>query len=229
MPKCGSTFFTAVLTEYPGFRGVRLIPARGHREQELCNIRLSRYNRQKYISALHIRNSEWTQHLIQKYGITPIVLVRNFADVVISLRDHIRNENHDGPMAYFTKRHVEMDDGKLEEALVHLGLPWSLNFYLGWKTAPNALMLDYADITTGDLAGAMLNVFARAGVTATRTEAEAAIERAKTKHVRLNVGISGRGRSLSPRAADALSSLLDCYPDFQDDPLFLRTRQTLAA
>ncbi len=105
---------------------------------------------------------------------------------------------------------------------------WSLNFYAGWRADPNVLMLDYSAITA-DPAAAMLNVFGRAGLTATRTDAETALERAKSKNVRLNVGISGRGRSLSQRAADALSALLDFYPYLRDDALFIQTRQTLSA
>jgi len=46
---------------------------------------------------------------------------------------------------------------------------------------------------------------------------------------RINVGIAGRGRSLSPGAAEALALLLDQYPEFENDAYFHRMRATLDA
>ena len=44
---------------------------------------------------------------------------------------------------------------------------------------------------------------------------------------RINVGIAGRGRALSPRAAQALALLLDLYPEFENDAYFRGMRATL--
>jgi hypothetical protein len=68
MPKSGSTFFSTALAEYPGFRNISLVPDYGHREQELCQIQLSRYDRVSYVAQHHIRNSALTQLLIAEYG-----------------------------------------------------------------------------------------------------------------------------------------------------------------
>lgn len=226
MPKSGSTFLATALAEYPGFQKLDLVPAWGHREQELCPIRLSRYNRLSYIAQLHLRNSDWTQHLIAQYGMTPIVLVRNLTDAVVSLRDHLRKDSAGTPLAYFTEHHLGMNDADFEEAIVRLAMPWYVNFYAGWRADPNALILNYDDMIV-DPAGAMITVFERANVTALRRPVEQALERVKDKKIRFNVGIAGRGRALSPRAGKALLDLLDCYPKFQTDTLFIQTRQAL--
>ena len=49
MPKSGSTFLAIALAAYVGTRK-RLIPTYGHREQELCELRLIRYNMRSYVS-----------------------------------------------------------------------------------------------------------------------------------------------------------------------------------
>ena len=228
MPKSGSTFFSAALSEYPGFHNISLVPDYEHREQELCQMQLSRYNHRSYIAQLHIRNSAWTQHLISQYGITPVVLVRNLADAVISLRDHIRKDPQGMPMVFITEDHRHMNNADLEAAIVRLAMPWYLNFYVGWKTDPSALVLHYDDMTA-DPASAMTRVFEQAKVKVIRRHVDQALERVKHKQVRFNVGISGRGGSLAPQAAQALLDLLDSYPSLQADTLFVQTRQTLAS
>lgn len=68
MPKSASTSLTNAIGAYPGFRKIALAAAYGDREQELCQIRLSRYNhRGNYVAQQHLRNSDWTQRLIDQY------------------------------------------------------------------------------------------------------------------------------------------------------------------
>jgi hypothetical protein len=228
MPKSGSTFFSNALAECPGFRNVALVPAYGQREQELCKIQLSRHNGRSYVAQHHVRNSDWTQQLISKYGITPVVLVRNLADAAISLRDHIRKESPETAMAFFTNEHLNMNDADLEAAVVRLALPWYLNFYAGWRNDPNALFLNYDEMIV-DPAAAMAKVLKRAGVEASPESLRKALEQAKGKKHRFNVGIPGRGSALSPQAAKSLRDLLDSYPTLKADPLFVQTRKTLVS
>jgi hypothetical protein len=154
-------------------------------------------------------------------------LVRNLADAVVSLRDHIRKDPST-PVAFFTADHQGMDDADLGAAVVRLAMPWYLNFYAGWRTNPSALILNYEDMIT-DLAGAMVRVFERAQFTAVRGQVLQALERVQGKNTRFNVGMPRRGRALAPQAAIALLDLLDSYPALQSDPLFVHTRDTLAS
>jgi hypothetical protein len=227
MPKSGSTFFAAALAECPGFRNISLVPAYDRREQELCPIMLSRYNGDSYVGQLHVRHNAWTQVLIEKYNLTPVVLVRNLADAVVSFRDHMRNESTVGPMAYVTEEHLKLDDAGLEDALVRLAMPWYLHFYASWRAAPNALFVNYRDVTA-EPAAAMAEVLKRAGAQVSGAEIAQAVERARAKRNRFNVGVSGRGGKLSPAAAQGLLALLDLYPSLAADPLFVETRATLS-
>ncbi len=223
MPKSGSTFLTQIVGKYEGFRRVRLIPTWGAREHELCQIKLSRYNHNRYVAQHHIRNSEWTQHLIAKYNLTTIVLVRDLFDVVVSLRDHIRKESREWPMAHFTQYHQEMDDAELEEAIVRLIMPWYMNFYAGWRSDPNALFVFYEDLTRAP-EEAIAAVLKHSKLSPTPEKVKQALERGKEVDNRLNVGVSGRGKNISPRAAEDLQKLLDLYPEFEEDEYFKRMR-----
>lgn len=228
MPKSASTFLASAISELPGFRRCRLTPDWGAREQELCAIRLSRYNHNAYVSQHHLRNSAWTQGLIKQYNLTPVVLVRNLADCVISIRDHFHKEPGEGPTAFFDDSHLAMSDGDFEEAIVSLAIPWYLNFYAGWKTAGNIPIYDFDDYT-GDPVRVMNEILAHASVQVREEDVVAALDQVQKAKTRFNVGETGRGRLLSDAAKDSLSRLLKHYPDLQDDPLFIKTSRTISA
>jgi hypothetical protein len=219
MPKSGSTFLATALSELPGLRRCRLTPAWGQREQELCQIRLSRYNHEGYIAQHHLRNSEWTQHLIKKYRLTPVVQVRNLADCVISLRDHMRGVTNLSPLSHLTPEHLKLPDAQLEEAMVHLALPWYISFYRSWRADKNALIINYDDLSANP-AAVIQTVTAHAGLSFTQQDITAALDRCKSRETRFNVGGPGRGRDMSPQAAAALAQLIDLYPDMKEDPVF---------
>ena len=231
MPKSGSTFLAEAIGKYNGFRRARLIPTWGAREQELCSIKLSRYNHNQYVAQHHLRNSEWTQYLITKYNLTPVVLVRDLFDVVISFRDHLRKEGLDWPMAHFTSHHQAMGDAELEEAVVRLAMPWYMNFYAGWRSDPNALFIHYEDLINAP-EKTIIDILKHSGVTPLPEKVKQSLERGKKVNTRLNVGITGRGKSLSPCAAEELQKLIDLYPEFEGDEFFKRmrvARQTLGS
>lgn len=225
MPKSGSTFLATAMAAHNGFRRVRLVPAWGSREQELCQIRLSRYNHAPYVAQHHVRNSEWTQQLITTYGMTPIVLVRDLCDVVVSFRDHLRKESRVFSMAYFTEDHLRLEDAALEEAIIRLAMPWYLNFYAGWRADPNAMIVFYEDLLANPIK-TVASVFERANVNTNVDQIALALQRCEKGQTRFNVGITGRGCSLAREASAAMLRLLDCYPEFNGDELFKRTRNT---
>lgn len=197
MPKSGSTFLAHILAAHSGLRRVRLTPAWGSREQELCEIRLSRYNHYAYVSQHHIKYSGWTRHLTDRYRMTTVVLVRDLFDIVVSMRDHIRKEGPVWSMAAFTQRHVALPDDELEAAVVDLAVPWFIAFYVGWRKAPDALWLDYAELVT-DPATAMRAVLEKAGVPFTDASIKAALEKGSGQENRMNKGVAGRGMGIRP-------------------------------
>ncbi|MBX2853303.1 MAG: sulfotransferase domain-containing protein [Phycisphaeraceae bacterium] len=230
MPKSASTFLATTIASLKGFRRYRLIPDYGAREQELCEIRLSRYNRKTYIAQHHLRHSAWTQKLIEQYRLTPVVIVRDLADTAISLRDHFRREPHgQGPTARLLPHHADLPDEQLDEAIVGLAMPWYINFYVGWRLAGEVPIYDYEQYTNNP-AGVIGEILEHAGCAMTQEQINASLNSVnKEKVAQFNVGVSGRGSQLSDPAKQALQNMLDIYDDFRDDPLFAKTRQTMMA
>ena len=75
--------------------------------------------------------------------ISPSSCGGNLFDVVISIRDHQRNENSTGPVAFLTEYHANLPDRELELAITRLAIPWYINFYMSWREYPNALLVRY--------------------------------------------------------------------------------------
>lgn len=223
MPKSGSTFLTNIIAALPGFRRAELVPDFGHREQELDEPCLRGADRFAYVAQNHVRNSQWTADMCREYGLTKIILVRSLLDVVVSIRDHLRRESAVWPIFFAEPHHAAMDDARLEEMIVRLALPWYLNFYMGWRRAPDTLLVEYEDLAQRPAATAA-RVLAFAGVAVSAADIQAAVAEASGSHSRLNVGVKGRGARLRPRTLHALLELLDFYPEAATDPYVCAVR-----
>lgn len=217
MMKSGSTFLAQALAAHRGLRRCRLTPTWGAREAELCELRLSRYNHLGYVSQHHLKNSEWTQELIRRYHMTTVVLTRDLFDVTVSLRDHMRRETPVMSVAHFSEEHARMPDAELEEAIADLAIPWFVNFYAGWREDPNALFVDYEELTA-DPAAILNTILNRAEVKSTPKSIARALEKVQGQNNRYNKGQKGRGQQLSPHVRDKIIRQLRYYPSIQDDP-----------
>lgn len=227
MPKSASTFLATAISNVKGFRRQRLIPEYGAREQELCPIRLSRYNRRTYVAQHHIRCSEYTLKLIKHYRLTPAVIVRNLADCVMSIRDHNRKATGPNPMAHYDPTHLALDDAAFEEMIVRFTMPWYIHFYASWLNVPGVPIYDYTQYTA-DPVRVIADILEAAGHTCDQTTIQQAVQQTRTsEQTRFNVGKAGRGAELHPGAKQALQELLDQYHYLNETPLFQQTRASI--
>lgn len=228
MPKSASTFLATTIASLKGFRRYRLIPEYGAREQELCEIRLSRYNHKTYIAQHHLRHSAWTSKLIERYQLTPIVIVRDLADTAISLRDHFRREpKGQGPTARLLPHHAELPDEQLDEAIVRLILPWYINFYVGWRLAGDIPIYEYTEYTSNPTR-VIGGILGHAKYNLSVDAIQNAVDSVNREDIaQFNVGVAGRGRSLSPNAKEQLRTMLDYYDSLNEDPYFTKTKTTI--
>lgn len=218
MPKSGSTFLTDVIAQLPGFRRATLVPAHGRREHELDEFCLQQFDRFDFVAQSHVRYSSWTGEMCRDYSLAPVVLVRGLLDVIVSLRDHVRRESAVNPWFFAEARHAALDDARLEQMIAQLALPWYVNFYMGWRRAPDSLMVNYEDLTHAP-AETVRAILAFAGASASVASIEAAVARVHDHNgSRLNVGASGRGSSLRPETIRTALELIDFYPEAAGDP-----------
>lgn len=210
MPKSASSYLTALVAALPGMRKRALSVSRGHREQEIDPIRAARNRISGYVAQQHVRYSEVTADILNKYGITPIVLVRDLPDVVVSLRDHVRREDYRIPMAWLTPAHLELPDEALDRLIVDLVMPWYINFFVGWS-ASGAPMLLYTEVVNNP-EQAMRVISHHTGIRVSDAEITAAIDAAGRQRPRFNVGRVGRGTMLAPETRYRLRELCAYYP-----------------
>lgn len=211
MPKSASTYLTSVLANIDGLKRTSITLSMMQREQEIDPIRAAMRSLDGYVAQHHVRYSEDTDELMRVFTITPIVLVRDLPDVVISLRDHIR-KRPEMSLAWFTKDHAQLSNLELENAIVSLAMPWYINFYVSWHSCPRALWVTYADATERT-AEAVKAICSHARIPVSDSVVGDAIAEAGKQFTRLNVGKSGRGSSLTQEAMDNLHRLCSFYPD----------------
>jgi Sulfotransferase domain/Protein of unknown function (DUF1232) len=227
MPKSGSTFLSDVIGQCPGLRRAILTPSAGRREQEIDEQLLRKLDRVSFVAQHHVRNSDWTSEMCRSYRVTPIVLVRNLLDVVVSMRDHMRRESAVFPQFFADARHAALDDASLEQMIARLALPWYLNFYMSWRETPGAMMVAYEDLTTAP-AEVIGDVLAFAGANVAAEDVDEAIARVGARESsRLNVGVSSRGAHLRPETIQTILDLIDLYPEAAADP-YIRSMRAQA-
>ena len=225
MPKSGSSFLSGVIERLPGYRRVQLIPDYDRREHELDEFCLRQVDRFSYVAQHHVRYSHWTADMCRHYSLAPVVLVRNLLDVAVSLRDAVRKDGPVWPFFFAQPHHAELSDAELEEMIVRLALPWYVNFYTGWRQAPDALLVEYEHLIA-DPVGTVGRVLAHVGVAASTADIAAAVrEISANDRSRFNVGLVGRGAGLRPDLVPDVLQMVDFYPEAASDP-YIETLRT---
>lgn len=210
MPKSGSTYLSAILSNLEGFQQGILVLSAGRREQELDVLELVHNDDMSYVAQHHVRYSQGTKELLERFDVKPIVLVRNVYDAMVSIRDHFRNESTEKPMGYAFPYMKDWPDEKLEEFIVDIFMPWYLNFFLTWKECNNSCWLTYEElIAVPHVTLDKINRHFSLGIN--EKDISQAIERAGTGFTRKNVGKAGRGELLNGYCKQRIERMAKYY------------------
>lgn len=240
MPKSGSTFLSALIASTPGFRREHIVPSYRRREQELSEPELLRayestqtlrrafdggalkgeFRPKGFVSQNHVRHTHETQVLLDKYGITPIVLVRNIFDIVVSLRDHVTNESVFTPLAYVDESMRDWQPEEMYSFLVDMAVPWYIHFYVSWQKANTGLIVRYEDLVA-DPRAELKRVLTYAKLPRSEEILDSTLEKVEGVKTRKNVGKFGRGERLSKELKDKIKRLSSYYPDVDFSPIGL--------
>lgn len=174
-----------------------------------------------WVAQHHVRCTEPTETIIEDYKVTPVVLVRNLFDALISLRDHLKNDSIYMTMAYYTREMRNWSDEQMLDFLVDMVAPWYIHFYVSWQYHPKRLQLSYERLRA-DPTGCMTDILRFAGHSATSEEIEAAVATAKQQPIRLNKGVTGRGAAFSEDHRQRVARLAGYYPDIDFSPIGLQ-------
>ena len=145
-PKSGSTYLSTVISSLPGFERAVLSDASEHCEQELSRFRLANAAfGSAYIAQHHTRHHTVTAALMHKFGVRPIVLVRDIFDCMVSLRDHVRTVSPHFPMARTSLDMSDWPDRELIDFLIDMAGPWYVDFFVSWTGCRDAIWVTYDD------------------------------------------------------------------------------------
>ena len=165
----------------------------------------------------HCRAADANIHLMQAFGIRPVVLVRNIFDCVMSLRDfYDQGAFH---TSYFRADWPLLDEETKIDLLIENVIPWYFQFVASWDLAEKQqrleiLWLTYEDIVA-DKPASVLKVLEFYGLGASRPGLEERIRAIESegRKIRFNKGVAGRGTSgLNNRQKEQLRRLTRFYP-----------------
>lgn len=213
-PKSGSTYLATLLAALPGFQKASLVPSYGRREQELSleSVRSACLTAGPFVAQHHVRYSEETRRIVELLALRPIVLVRNIFDVAVSIRDHLRSSNRIIAQAFVPPDLPQWSDERIEQFIADLILPWYFNFYASWSECPTRLEFTYERLRS-DPFSVLHAIRDWSALEASDTDLRSAIERTNAEHelTRFNVGICGRGNTLSAEVVERIQCLASYY------------------
>ncbi len=213
-----------------GWERTSFVPYHGLKEQDIEEVSLfnSMLTGRNIVAQHHCRYSENTSHLIEKYNLHVVCLVRDLMDVSVSIIDHWERESTYGPQAYLNMNLLHNIDesglSRLHFTVLHY-LPWYISFYLGWlsheKELENELIWlsydQFFDEPTLSFSKLLNQLDIKLDIDSVREIL------GKESESRFNIGRSGRGSIAFDRDRVAYSALLDLlsfYPKVDFSAIF---------
>jgi len=151
------------------------------------------------VTQQHCRASDANLHLMQGFGIRPVVLVRNIFDSVMSLLDFYNSGAFQ--TSYFRADWPALDENTKIDLLIENVIPWYFQFVASWDLAEKQKRIELQWLTYEDLVAdkpaAVLKVLEFYGLGAPRRDVEQRIKQIESdeRKIRFNKGVIGRGRS----------------------------------
>lgn len=206
-PKSASTFLQLAIAALPGMSRQSLAAGTA----ELDTLRLLYSDACAYVTKTHAAYEPGFAETLRDFPMTPVVLVRNFADALVSYREHVRRE----PLAmarWLDPRHLALDDDALDVVLADTAIPRWIDFVMTWRRCPDALWIDYDEVRTTP-ESVLRRVAAAGGIAATDDAITAAVGFANaTAANNRRIGVAGRGSTLSAQARQRLEAYQHHYP-----------------
>jgi tetratricopeptide (TPR) repeat protein len=217
VPKTASTFLKNLLGSVTGYRDLFTVYAAGQSEHEIYLPTLRESAHLDTVTQQHCRASDANIHLMQAFGIRPVVLVRNVFDSVMSLLDFYNQGAFRS--SYFRADWLSLDEETKIDLLIENVIPWYFQFVASWDLVEKQKQLELHWLTyeelVADKAATVLRVLEFYGLGASRRGVEERIREIESdeRKNRFNKGVSGRGKSgLNDRQKEQIGRLTRFYP-----------------
>jgi len=216
-PKSGSTLIKKLLREATGYEEAQFAMAYGQNEQELYLPCLLDGARRNLVVQQHCLPTGSSLHMMQAFGIRPIILVRNIFDVLLSWKEFL-DAGAFGDTFY--SNYSLLSDEQRYALVVDDRAPWYLNFFAGWQRAVASGQIDGLWVTyenlIADPRGAIELVLKFQGIAPDPAQVAKAAELAgrKDKSTRFNRGVVGRGsKAFSAAQVEQIRRIAEYHPD----------------
>ena len=217
VPKSASTFLKNLLVNLTGYRDLFTVYAAGQTEHEIYLPTLRESAHLDTVTQQHCRASDANIHLMQAFGIRPVVLVRNIFDSVMSLVDFYNNGAFQ--TSYFRADWQALDRETKIDLLIENVVPWYFQFVASWDLAEKQKRLEvhwlkYEELVA-DKTSSILGVLKFYGLGAARQGVQQRIREIESdeRKIRFNKGLTGRGESgLNDRQKEQIRRLARYYP-----------------
>jgi tetratricopeptide (TPR) repeat protein len=217
VPKSASTFLKNLLLRLTGYRDLFAVYAAGQTEHEIYLPTLCEHADSNTVTQQHCRASDANVHLMQAFGIRPVVLVRNIFDSVMSLLDFYNGGAFKS--SYFRADWPTLDEETKIDLLIENVIPWYFQFVGSWDLAEKQQRLEVHWLSyeefIADKCSAVLQILRFHGLGASRRGVEQCIREVESngRKNRFNKGVAGRGRSgLTDRQKDQVRRLARYFP-----------------
>ncbi len=216
-PKSGSTFLKNLLLNLSGYADAFMVASPGQFEQELYLPTLQETAHLDTVTQQHARASDANIHLMQAFGIKPVVLVRNIFDAVVSLLDFYDKGAFKN--SFYREDWPSLDAETKIDLVIDNLVPWYFQFFASWALAEKQGRIDVQWLTYEELIAdkttSVLKVLEFYGLGAALRGVEQRIREIESegRRIRFNKGVAGRGKSgLSDTQKERIRSLARYYP-----------------
>ena len=217
VPKSASTFLKNLLVSVTGYRDLFTVYAAGQTEHEIYLPTLREFADVNTVTQQHCRASDANVHLMQGFGIRPVVLVRNIFDSVMSQLDFYNQGAFQ--TSYFRADWQLLDEETKIDLLIENVIPWYFQFVASWDLAEKQKRLEVHWLSYEDLVankpGSVLKILEFYGLGAARQGIEQRIREIEMgeRKIRFNKGVTGRGKTgLNDRQKEQIRRLTRFYP-----------------
>jgi hypothetical protein len=177
------------------------------------------------IAHLHMQAFAANRHLLGAFGIRPIIMLRNIADMLASFWDMLDTDptaRAEGLNCMVPQDFVNFSRERKADFLIDIVAPWYASYFASWKsfvdeTPRQVCVLRYRGFRQSSVES-FHAALTHAGFVVSRSACETALTRAWSERsaCRYNKGSEGRGRNyFTPRHLAELSRKLSHYPQLR--------------
>lgn len=221
MPKSGSTFVAKTLSKILNYQYAHFFEEFGMASaQNVSEIKAIDLLDKYLVIHQHLLGTNENIFLLKRFGVKPLILVRNIYDGIVSLREHIHSENSDWPFLFHINEiFFQQNEQEQYDFLIDFAVPWYINFYTSWyekikSKRIEGLMLTYEEMIDDKqkFFSKILNFYQKnfSGEEIKKV----CDEMGQSKDVRFSVGQKGRGeKKLNNRQKEKIAKMTKNYPN----------------